>query len=77
MESVQFNNSEELVLAGSHSGTLKIWDLEAAKSRFLPMEFVLLELEKSMQYGEEDYVCILRITRTLSTLNVTFSNTHW
>ncbi|XP_065064227.1 katanin p80 WD40 repeat-containing subunit B1-like [Rhopilema esculentum] len=31
VESVQFNNSEELVLAGSQSGTLKIWDLEAAK----------------------------------------------
>eukprot|EP00794_Sanderia_malayensis_P019228 gene19228-21155_t len=31
VESVQFNSSEELVLAGSQSGTLKIWDLEAAK----------------------------------------------
>ena len=31
MECVQFNSSEELVCAGSSSGSLKIWDLEAAK----------------------------------------------
>ncbi|XP_047127255.1 katanin p80 WD40 repeat-containing subunit B1 isoform X2 [Hydra vulgaris] len=31
VECVQFNNSEELVCAGSQSGSLKIWDLEAAK----------------------------------------------
>jgi len=31
IECVQFNGTEELVCAGSQSGTLKIWDLEAAK----------------------------------------------
>jgi len=31
VECVQFNSSEELVCAGSQSGSLKIWDLEAAK----------------------------------------------
>ena len=34
VESVRFNTGEDLVLAGSQSGTLKIWDLEAAKSKF-------------------------------------------
>ena len=34
VECVQFNGSEELVCAGSQSGSLKIWDLEAAKSKF-------------------------------------------
>ena len=32
VEYVQFNSGEDLVIAGSQSGTLKIWDLEAAKS---------------------------------------------
>lgn len=32
MESVKFNSGEDVVVAGSQSGTLKIWDLEAAKS---------------------------------------------
>ncbi|XP_066911184.1 katanin p80 WD40 repeat-containing subunit B1-like [Clytia hemisphaerica] len=31
IECVQFNNSEELVCAGSSSGALKIWDLDSAK----------------------------------------------
>jgi len=32
IESVRFNSNEELVVAGSFSGALKIWDLEGAKS---------------------------------------------
>lgn len=32
VESVQFNPLEESVVAGSQSGTMKIWDVEAAKS---------------------------------------------
>ncbi|XP_033626251.1 katanin p80 WD40 repeat-containing subunit B1-like [Asterias rubens] len=32
VECVRFNSHEELVAAGSQSGSLKIWDLEAAKS---------------------------------------------
>ncbi len=32
VECVRFNSNEELVAAGSQSGSLKIWDLEAAKS---------------------------------------------
>lgn len=31
IESVRFNNTEELVCAGSQTGALKVWDLEAAK----------------------------------------------
>ncbi|KAJ7312526.1 hypothetical protein OS493_039604 [Desmophyllum pertusum] len=31
VEYVKFNSGEDLVIAGSQSGTLKIWDLEAAK----------------------------------------------
>ncbi|KAL1006988.1 hypothetical protein UPYG_G00080250 [Umbra pygmaea] len=31
VECVQFNNSEEQVVAGSQSGSLRVWDLEAAK----------------------------------------------
>lgn len=34
MECVQFTTSEEQVVAGSQSGSLRIWDLEAAKSEF-------------------------------------------
>ena len=34
VEYVKFNSGEDLVIAGSQSGTLKIWDLEAAKSKF-------------------------------------------
>ena len=34
VEYVKFNSGEDLVIAGSQSGTLKIWDLEAAKSEF-------------------------------------------
>ena len=33
VEAVRFGNAEEIVVAGSMSGALKIWDLEAAKSR--------------------------------------------
>ena len=33
VEAVRFGNAEEMVVAGSLSGALKIWDLEAAKSR--------------------------------------------
>lgn len=29
---MKFNNSEEQVVAGSQSGSLRVWDLEAAKS---------------------------------------------
>lgn len=32
VECVKFNNSEEQVVAGSQSGSLRVWDLEAAKS---------------------------------------------
>ena len=31
VESVRFNHTEESVCAGSQAGTLKIWDLEAAR----------------------------------------------
>uniref|UniRef100_A0A8C2ARE3 Katanin p80 WD40 repeat-containing subunit B1 n=1 Tax=Cyprinus carpio TaxID=7962 RepID=A0A8C2ARE3_CYPCA len=31
VESIQFNSSEERVVAGSQSGSLRLWDLEAAK----------------------------------------------
>ena len=34
VESVQFNPLEESVVAGSQSGTMKIWDVEAAKSKY-------------------------------------------
>ena len=33
IEAVRFGNAEEMVVAGSMSGALKIWDLEAAKSK--------------------------------------------
>ena len=32
VECVQFKGSEEQVVAGSQSGSLRVWDLEAAKS---------------------------------------------
>ena len=36
VEAVRFGNAEEMVVAGSMSGALKIWDLEAAKSKNFP-----------------------------------------
>lgn len=33
MESVRLNTPEELIVAGSQSGSIRVWDLEAAKSR--------------------------------------------
>lgn len=33
MESVRFGHEEEMVVAGSMSGALKVWDLEQAKSK--------------------------------------------
>ena len=35
VEYVKFNSGEDLVIAGSQSGTLKIWDPEAAKSKLI------------------------------------------
>lgn len=33
VESVRLNTPEELIVAGSQSGSIRVWDLEAAKSR--------------------------------------------
>lgn len=33
VESVRLNAPEELIVAGSQSGSIRVWDLEAAKSR--------------------------------------------
>ena len=35
VEAVRFGSAEEMVVAGSLSGALKIWDLEAAKSKWM------------------------------------------
>ncbi|KAL5716947.1 hypothetical protein ACHQM5_010046 [Ranunculus cassubicifolius] len=35
VESVNFDSSEVLVAAGAASGTIKLWDLEEAKSMFI------------------------------------------
>jgi len=35
VDSVRFNQAEEMVVAGSMSGALKIWDLVEAKSKLL------------------------------------------
>lgn len=35
VESVRLNTPEELIVAGSQSGSIRVWDLEAAKSRGL------------------------------------------
>lgn len=34
IESLQINTNEELIVAGSQSGSIRVWDLEAAKSMF-------------------------------------------
>ena len=34
VESVSFDSSEVLVAAGAASGTIKLWDLEEAKSKY-------------------------------------------
>ena len=33
IEAVRFGHAEEMVVAGSQSGALKVWDLEQAKSK--------------------------------------------
>jgi len=35
VESLAFDSAEVLVLAGASSGTIKLWDLEEAKSEFV------------------------------------------
>lgn len=42
VECIQFNVSEEQVVAGSQSGSIRVWDLEAAKSK---TQFVSLSSE--------------------------------
>ena len=48
VEYVKFNSGEDLVIAGSQSGTLKIWDPEAAKSK-LKYNKVVLNFRKRGQ----------------------------
>jgi len=38
VDAVKFSNSEDMVIAGSLSGALKIWDLESVKSMHLLVE---------------------------------------
>lgn len=38
IDSVSFDSSEVLVAAGAASGTIKLWDLEEAKSMFLHLQ---------------------------------------
>lgn len=40
MECIQFNSSEERVVAGSQSGSLRLWDLEAAKSKWFVLQLL-------------------------------------
>lgn len=39
VDAVKFSSSEDMVIAGSLSGALKIWDLESVKSRCLLVFF--------------------------------------
>lgn len=39
IESLQINMNEKLIVAGSQSGSIRVWDLEAAKSMF-PWVFI-------------------------------------
>lgn len=39
VESVRLNTPEELIVAGSQSGSIRVWDLEAAKSRPPPTPY--------------------------------------
>lgn len=34
IESLQVNTNENLIVAGSQSGSIRVWDLEAARSMF-------------------------------------------
>lgn len=34
MECVQFNMSEDQIVTGSQSGSIRVWDMEAAKSKW-------------------------------------------
>lgn len=35
MECVQFNMSEDQIVTGSQSGSIRVWDMEAAKSKWV------------------------------------------
>lgn len=41
VECVRFSGAEDMVVAGSVSGALKIWDLEAAKSMGFVSNFII------------------------------------
>ncbi|XP_016360044.1 katanin p80 WD40 repeat-containing subunit B1-like [Sinocyclocheilus anshuiensis] len=47
VECIQFNSSEERVVAGSQSGSLRLWDLEAAKSKWFVLQICTLVNIKS------------------------------
>lgn len=50
MESIHFNVSEEQVVAGSQSGSIRVWDLEAAKSKTLCQSFTASKLSVCVIY---------------------------
>lgn len=47
VECMQFSSSEEQVVAGSQSGSLRVWDLEAAKSQSVLSESYYISLQHS------------------------------
>lgn len=47
--SVMFSNAEDQVVAGSLSGAIKIWDLEAAKSKINVILLFSIERRHSMK----------------------------
>lgn len=59
VESIHFNVSEEQVVAGSQSGSIRVWDLEAAKSKTLSVVWLRGFLVKASKLS----VCVIYLHR--------------
>lgn len=68
MESVRFGHEEEMVVAGSMSGALKVWDLEQAKSKNWVQIFCT-------ERGSDDIEILYEITNDSSELLQSFNLT--
>ncbi|RXN32738.1 katanin p80 WD40 repeat-containing subunit B1-like protein [Labeo rohita] len=61
VECIQFNSSEERVVAGSQSGSLRLWDLEAAKTEYLFVFFCCFFFSQVLRtlMGHKASICSL------------------
>lgn len=67
VECVQFNMSEEQVVAGSQSGSIRVWDLEAAKSESNLFCMCVCECERERN--------VLRESNSITKQHLIYTNT--